>query len=161
MVETPASATDRPLGIRDIFRQRWSRLVLELVGNLLLFWLIGRLSEVLTPLLIGLVAAYTLDPVVTWLTRHGFTRRLAVTLVFGSFLAALLVALVWGVPKAWRESRLLYQEAMVGDSFKDLNGDGRWEPDEPITRDLLGGDHVYHEAWLKRRMPAARWSSMA
>ncbi len=140
---------ERIEGVVALLRHRWAKIALEAAAIVLLCWLVGRLSDIITPLLIGLVAAYTLDPVVTWLTRRGLTRVVSVTLVFGVFVLGALAALAWGVPKAWHETRLFYAEALIGDAYQDLNGDGKWEQGEPLTRDLYQ-DGIYHEAWLKR-----------
>lgn len=138
-----------PAGILALLRHPYARVVLEAVAVVLVCWLIGRLSEVLTPLLIGLVAAYTLDPVVSWMGRRGVSRPVAVTLVFASGVLAVLALATWAVPKAWHEARVLYAQAVLGDAYIDTNGDGRWEPGEPLTRDLYQ-DGTYHEAWLRR-----------
>jgi len=135
-------------GLIALLQHRWARTVLEALGVIAAFWLIGRLHEVLTPLLIGLVLAYTLDPVVSWLGRHGLRRSFAVTLVFGSCALVMAAALLYGVPKAWKEGRLLYEEAVIGDAW-DGDKDGVWVAGEKLTRDL-NGDGVGEEAYIRR-----------
>jgi predicted PurR-regulated permease PerM len=140
---------DHPRGVIDLLRHPWAKIVLESLGIIIFFWLITRLSEVITPVLVGLVLAYILDPVVSWISRHGIRRRFAVSLVFGTGVLAMLAVLAIGVPKAWREGRLLYQGAVEGDRFIDLDGDGKWEEGEPLTRDLNGNGR-YDPPWLRR-----------
>ncbi|MBA2481448.1 MAG: AI-2E family transporter [Planctomycetes bacterium] len=120
----------------DLLRNRWTRVIIEVLGIIAFFWLISRLSGVLTPVLVGLILAYMLDPIVTWLTKRGCSRQLAVTAVFGSGALVLIAALVFGVPKAWHEGRTLYQGTVQGDVWTDSNGDGRWQAGEPLLRDL-------------------------
>jgi predicted PurR-regulated permease PerM len=133
-------------GVLDLLKHPWARVVLEALGILVFFWLITRLSDVLTPVLIGLVLAYILDPVVNLLVRRGCRRRLAVSVIFGSALILLLGALGFGIPKAWHEGKILYQSAVYDDVWDDADGDGNWEPGERLTRDYNGngrGEHSY------------------
>lgn len=122
----------------DLLRNRWMRVILEGVGIIAFFWLISRLSAVLTPVLIGLILAYMLDPLVTWLSRRGASRKVATTTVFGTGALILVAGLVFGVPKAWHEGRILYRGAVLGDAWTDSNGDGRWQQGEPLVRDING-----------------------
>jgi predicted PurR-regulated permease PerM len=138
-----------PRGVLDLLKHPWARIILEAIGLIAFFWLITRLSEVLTPVLVGLVLAYILDPVVNWLVRHGCRRRLAVSVIFGSALILLLGILAIGIPKAWQEGRVLYQGAVLGDAWEDSDGDGKWEPGEKLIRDL-NGNGVADPPWLKR-----------
>lgn len=140
---------DQPRGVRDLIKHPWARVVLELGGLVLFFWLLARLGDVLTPVLIGLVLAYMLDPLVTWMSKRGFSRRVAVTLVFGTGALLLLGGLGVGIPKAWKESRELYQGAVLGDTWEDANADRKWTPDEKLRRDL-NGNGVADEPYLRR-----------
>lgn len=76
--------------------RRWARFAGVLVLALFLAWLAGELSAVLTPLAIGLVIAYILNPLVTYLERYRISRTvsvaLSVLLLLG--LAAVLLLLV-------------------------------------------------------------------
>ena len=56
------------LGGRQLF---WLGLVLGPAPGLLL------LSGILLPFLVGMAAAYMLDPLADWLQRHGFRRGIA------------------------------------------------------------------------------------
>lgn len=129
---------DSKPGFLDLLQHRWARVVLEGLGIVAFFWLITRLSSVLTPVLVGLILAYMLDPVINYMTRRGMSRRLATSLVFGSGALVLLVTLAVGIPKAWHEGRILYQGAVLGDSWKDVDGNGKWEEGEPLIRDING-----------------------
>ncbi|HET9653881.1 MAG TPA: AI-2E family transporter [Kineosporiaceae bacterium] len=74
------------------------------IGVLVAYWLVtmlGRLTEVLTLMLVALFLALGLDPVVAWLQRRGLSRGWAVTTVvlgviavFAGFVAAVVPTLV-------------------------------------------------------------------
>jgi predicted PurR-regulated permease PerM len=136
-------------GVLDLLKHPWARIVLEAIGIIAFFWLITRLSEVLTPVLVGLVLAYILDPVVNWLVRRGCRRRLAVSVIFGSALILLLGALAIGIPKAWHEGRILYESAVYDDVWEDTDGDGKWEPGEKLIKDYnhngVGDRSYFHK----------------
>ncbi len=134
---------DHPRNIVDLFRNPWARILIEALSIVAVVWVLHALSSVLTPLLVGLVLAYMLDPLVNWISRGGIPRRVAVTLVFGGGLIAVLAALALSLPKAWQEGRYLYNIAFVGDLFKDVGGpdgnspaDGVWQANEPLLRDI-------------------------
>jgi predicted PurR-regulated permease PerM len=136
-------------GVLDLLKHPWARVVLEAIGIVACFWLITRLSDVLTPVLVGLILAYILDPVVTWLTRHGCRRQFAVTVIFGGAFLALCAALALGIPKAWHGGRDFYLGAVYGDQWEDANGDRVWQPGEPLKRDL-NGNGVADPPYLRR-----------
>lgn len=69
-----------------------------LIGRVLAF-----LQPVLVPLAVAGIMAYLLDPLVSWCQRRGMGRLPAVLTVFGSALAALVLALVLVIPMVSRQ----------------------------------------------------------
>ncbi len=119
----------------DLFANPWVRMALEALAIIGLFWLLHQLSAVLTPLLVGLVLAYILDPLVTMMTRRRFSRTAAASVVFGSGGLVLIACLAVSIPMAWQEGTYIYRVAIQGDRWEDRNGDGVGQPAE-LTRDL-------------------------
>ncbi|MGD9507400.1 MAG: AI-2E family transporter [Geminicoccaceae bacterium] len=64
---------------------------------LLALWL---LSGILLPFVVGIAAAYILDPLADWLERHGFRRGVATLLITGLFFAGLATLLLVLLPVA-------------------------------------------------------------
>ena len=64
---------------------------------LLTLWL---LSGILLPFIVGMAAAYVLDPLADWLQRHGFARGPATLLITALFFAALALLLLVLLPVA-------------------------------------------------------------
>jgi predicted PurR-regulated permease PerM len=160
----------RPPGnIIEVLRNPWVHLALELLLVAALVWLLRELSGVLTPLLIGLVLAYMLDPIVTWLAGRRLRRSVASTVVFGTGALLLVGGLVIGIPTAWQEGRNLYRMAFVGDDWNDKNDDGVWQKEEegPLTEDWNHNgvrdpshfqalrDLLVRKGWVKADDPSA------
>ncbi len=82
----------------------WAGIALVFV---LLLWL---LAPVLTPFLVGAVLAYALQPAVEHLARRGMPRLVAVILVEGLMLLALLALLLLVVPVFSKELPLLREQ---------------------------------------------------
>lgn len=59
---------------------------------------IGAVFKVISPLFIGIVIAWLLDPLVSWLQKSGIKRGIATVLVFLSFLSILVLFLVLMIP---------------------------------------------------------------
>ena len=72
----------------------WAVLVLAV---LLALWL---LSGILLPFIVGMAAAYVLDPLADWLQRHGLRRGPATLLITALFFAAFAVLLLVILPVA-------------------------------------------------------------
>ncbi len=141
--------------LRDLLRNPYTRLGIELASVVLGFWLLAELSGVLTPVLVGLLLAYMVDPLVSWMHRRGFSRAFSVTVVFGGTALLLLLTLVLGLPKAWHEGRIFYHAAVRGDVFRDADGDGRWQPGEVLLRDLNGNGR-YDPSYVSRAYDTMR-----
>lgn len=93
---------------------------------------IQALKEVLIPVAIGFTIAYVLTPVVDWLTvRVRLPRSLAASLLFGmtSMVLALVVMLV--IPTVIRQSASMAERVFKGETFTDINADGRYNEGEP------------------------------
>ncbi|HYE07564.1 MAG TPA: AI-2E family transporter [Planctomycetota bacterium] len=142
----------------DLFANPWVRMALEALAIVAVFWLLHRLSAVLTPLLVGLVLAYILDPLVTFMTRRRFGRTAAASLVFGSGGLVLIACFALAVPMAWQEGTYLYRVAIQGDRWEDRDGDGVAQPAE-MTRDLNRNGQVDPSSvtQLKRFLEAKGW----
>ncbi len=76
------------------------------LGSALLLY---YLSPVLTPFLMSAALAYLGDPLVDRLERRGYTRGLAVALVFTAMLLAGLLALIVGLPALWSQMQALLE----------------------------------------------------
>jgi predicted PurR-regulated permease PerM len=132
----------QPRNIIEVFTIPWVRIVLEAAAVVGVIWLLHQLSGVLTPVLVGLVLAYMLDPLVTWIARRGVPRRWAVGAVFGGGVLLILATLGVGVPMAWHEGARIYRIAFMGDEWRDqptadgAPANGVWDPGEPLVRDL-------------------------
>lgn len=82
--------------------------VLMIVGAILLAtylikeWkllhIIGSIFAVISPLFIGIVIAWILDPLVTWLQKNGLKRGIATVIVFLAFLSVITLFLVLMIP---------------------------------------------------------------
>ncbi len=82
--------------------------VLMIVGAILLAtylikeWkllhIIGSIFAVISPLFIGIVIAWILDPLVTWLQKNGLKRGVATVIVFLAFLSVITLFLVLMIP---------------------------------------------------------------
>jgi predicted PurR-regulated permease PerM len=130
-----------PRNIIEVFTIPWVRIILEAIAVVAVLWLLHQLSGVLTPVLVGLVLAYMLDPLVTWLASKGIPRRWGVGAVFGGGVLLIIATLAVGMPMAWHEGSRVYRIAFIGDDWRDLPGaDGSepnhvWDPGEPLLRD--------------------------
>jgi predicted PurR-regulated permease PerM len=67
------------------------------VALLLALWL---LSGILLPFIVGMAAAYLLDPLADWLQRHGFRRGMATLLITALFFALLALLILVLLPVA-------------------------------------------------------------
>ncbi len=59
---------------------------------------IGSILTILSPLFIGIIVAWLLDPLVTWLSKNGIKRGYATVLVFLSFISLIILFLVLMIP---------------------------------------------------------------
>ncbi len=59
---------------------------------------LGSVLTILSPLFIGIVIAWLLDPLVTWLSKNGLKRTYATILVFLSFISLIILFLVLMIP---------------------------------------------------------------
>ncbi len=77
----------------SIFRRNW-RLIVFVLGIIIAFWLVYILRSVLLPFICGLVLAYLLHPIVSWLERKlpGKSRWLSARR--GSFIAGLFIIIL-------------------------------------------------------------------
>lgn len=66
-----------------------------LAGLILLLYVLG---DVLLPFVAGLALAYLLDPVASWLERHGVSRIWATVVILGAFVLLFVLALIVILP---------------------------------------------------------------
>ncbi|ADL07897.1 AI-2E family transporter [Thermosediminibacter oceani] len=74
---------------------------------ILIYRVRNKLSNVLLPFGVGILIAYTLNPVVLFLTAKGFKRNVAVALIYFILLCSLAVAMIYLVPVIITELNLL------------------------------------------------------
>ncbi len=99
---------------------------------------IQALKDVLIPLAIGFTIAYVLTPLVDWLTmRVRLPRSLAAGLLFGLTSVALVLVVTLVVPTVIRQSTSMAERVFKGESFTDIDADGRYDEGEPY-RDANG-----------------------
>ena len=98
----PYAAPERPPDERlPVLRTRTQieipmRTVAQIIGTLVLIWLVAKLFSVILTFIIALMLTAALAPAVNWLERHGVKRIVAVAITMITMLAgiALLVFLL-------------------------------------------------------------------
>ena len=109
-------ATTRTLGRQSEIYQpeerllAWPKWLSGLIGVLLVIWLLYRVRAILLPFVLGAVIAYLLNPGIARLERKGWRRDRAILVVFGVFLALLVVAVVLLVPRVTAEAKDLVRQ---------------------------------------------------
>ncbi len=112
------------------FPLRWKTLlILGIVVAALL--LAVRLSVVFTPLLIAFLLTYIWNPVVTHLERW-MPRVAAIAVIYIGFFGALTLIALFAVPALARQAVAFVDEGFFGESFDDLDKDGKRGPAEPF-----------------------------
>jgi predicted PurR-regulated permease PerM len=124
---------------------------------------ITALKEVLIPVAIGFTIAYVLTPVVDWLTqRVRLPRSLAAGLLFFVTSVALVLVVVLVVPTVVRQSASMAERVFKGESFTDINNDGRHNDGEPYIDANGNGRHdaqgliASAQAWVEERQGRLR-----
>lgn len=59
---------------------------------------LGAVLSILSPFFIGIIIAWLLDPIVTWLQKNGFKRAIATVMVFLSFISLVILFFVLLIP---------------------------------------------------------------
>lgn len=59
---------------------------------------LGTVLSILSPFFIGIIIAWLLDPIVTWLQKNGFKRAIATVMVFLSFISLVVLFFVLLIP---------------------------------------------------------------
>ncbi|NLH50401.1 MAG: AI-2E family transporter [Myxococcales bacterium] len=96
--------------LKDIWANKWIKLLVLLAGLCLMFWFIARIHQILTALALAWLLAYICDPLVDRLERRRVPRTagvavLAVCLILGAVLIDLIL-----VPTVLHELQRLSQE---------------------------------------------------
>jgi len=105
------AATTRTLGGQaETYRPEerlvaWPKWLSGLIGVLLVIWLLYRVKGILLPFMLGAFIAYLLNPGITVLEKRGWKRERAIGLVFGTFLALFVLAVLLIVPRVTAEAR--------------------------------------------------------
>ncbi len=110
------AATTRTLGLQsETYRPEerllaWPKWLFGLIGVLLVIWLLYRVRGILLPFVLGALIAYLLNPGIARLERKGWRRGRAILVVFGVFLALLVLAVILLVPQFITDANNLVQE---------------------------------------------------
>jgi predicted PurR-regulated permease PerM len=105
------AATTRTLGGQaETYRPEerlvaWPKWLSGLIGVLLVISLLYRVRGILLPFMLGAFIAYLLNPGITVLEKRGWKRERAIGLVFGTFLALFVLAVLLIVPRVTAEAR--------------------------------------------------------
>ncbi len=125
--------------------------------------IITALREVLIPVAIGFTIAYVLTPVVDWLTqRMHLPRSLAAGLLFGLSSVALVLVVTLVVPTVVRQSASMAERVFKGESFTDIDTDGRYDEGEPYVDTNGNGRYdaqgliASAQAWVAERQGQLR-----
>mgnify|MGYP000200464284 CR=1 FL=1 len=133
---------------------RWK--VSVLIATLAILLLLGyHLRAVFTPILIAFGLAYLLNPLVLRLERWGLGRTTSLGILFAGVFALSAAMAMLVVPPATAELRDLFQMTFKGEPFGDLNGNGFYDPKEPLLRDV-NGNGLYDRSYLDRATDATR-----
>jgi predicted PurR-regulated permease PerM len=125
--------------------------------------ILTALKEVLIPVAIGFTIAYVLTPVVDWLTgRVHLPRSLAAGLLFGLFSVLVVLSVTLLVPTVVRQSASMAERVFKGETFTDIDIDGRYDEGEPYID--ANGNHRYDGkgmfasalVWLEERQGQLR-----
>ncbi len=93
--------------LREIWANRWVKLLAMLTGALVTFYLVVRLRTILTALAVAWVLAYICDPLVDRMERRRIPRTLAVALLTVAIIVLLAVVIGFLIPTIGSEvSRL-------------------------------------------------------
>lgn len=135
--------------MNDLLKHPWVRALLIATTVAMCSWalretatitlpIVSALGDVLVPVAIGFCIAYVLVPVVDVLhQRWHLPRFIAAGVPFLLFLGVLVLGTMLVVPTVIRQTSTLATRLLQGEPFKDLNHNGRWDPDESYT-DLNG-----------------------
>jgi predicted PurR-regulated permease PerM len=100
--EEPKPSDKKHAKARYVWQRLWFQWVLGTIVFFLflsfvfppIFWLINKLSPVLTPVLLGLVLAYIFSPLTCWAEkRYGIKRQVTAGLILGSVVLVLAIAI--------------------------------------------------------------------
>ena len=106
--------------------------------------IISALKEVLIPVAIGFTIAYVLTPVADWLTlRVGVPRSIAAGLLFGLFSVAVVLILTLVIPTVVRQSTSMAERVFKGETYTDINNNGRYDEGEPY---IDANDNGHYDA---------------
>jgi len=145
----------KQFGTRTIMlrrRHKW-KLVAAIGGLVLVVVLMYLLAGIFAPLLVALMLAYILNPVVCFLERRGLSRASAVRVIYLLLALAVTGIIAFGVPMSVQqvvEWTWAFQGEYVeppekgevldpdvrrvpGESYKDQNRNGKYDPPEPFT----------------------------
>ncbi len=94
--------------------------------------LMYMVRDVLNPFLLGLVLAYILNPIVTWMEKKGAPRKSAVILILSLITVVIIAGSVIITPMIAQETKSWYI-ACVGEPFVDTNKNEKFDKLEEWT----------------------------
>ena len=136
--EGPADVVEEPVQTVEVGLTAWSLafLTMALLVAGAVFWLFGSATETLTKIAIGIVVAVALDPLISALRRHGWSRPSAVTAVGVGMLGLFAVVLsLLGPPAIDQAGQFEQQLPQTVEEFYTLPLVGSWleENDAAVT----------------------------
>ncbi|HEX3132268.1 MAG TPA: AI-2E family transporter [Planctomycetota bacterium] len=125
--------------------------------------IITALKEVLIPAAIGFTIAYVLTPVADLLTaRVRLPRSVAAGLLFALFSVGVVLSVTLVIPTVVRQSASMAERLFKGESFRDIDNDGRYDPGEPYVDANGNGRYdakgllASAQVWLEERQGQLR-----
>jgi len=91
--------------LREIWANRWVKLVVALLGIAIFGYFLHGIRSILTALAVAWVLAYICDPAVDWLERRRFSRTMSVAVLAAFLIVAAVVVVLVMVPVAVLELR--------------------------------------------------------
>lgn len=104
MASSDTNETARPAPART-WTERLARTALIAAVVAAGFLVLRAVAPVLAPVLVSLLLAYFLDPVIDWFEKRGINRALAIVIVAGTAIAAIVALLVIIIPTVAGEVR--------------------------------------------------------
>lgn len=116
---------------RNMFKALWVVMIIALIlliTYILKEWklleFIGTIFKILSPLFIGIVIAWLLDPLVGWLQKNGIKRPIAVVLVFLFFISILVILFALMIPALGDQlNELINSAPRIVDYLKNFGED--------------------------------------
>lgn len=130
-------------------RRKWQIGFISLVAIAALV-LMYHVRSVLNPFLLGLVLAYILNPLITWMEKKGAPRKSSVVLIFILLMTIIMASSIILVPIVVEETKSWYT-AFMGESFEDLNKNAKFDRiSESATWIDANGNGKFDEGYIAK-----------